>query len=495
MLEKKYKNIVYITGLTIVATIAIQFYWNLKIYHVNKQQLNNQVQVSFDKAIESYYNHLAKANVLTFIDSDTIFEGKRALAMFRNSNVENQLWIDGIIDSANSKKVFKIRSEFSQIDSVEIQQFNIPNFKHISIFEGQLDTLELRHLTTKIMFSFTRDIINLSEIDSFLNDDLNKKNIDIRYGFKFGTKNRLTNKITIEELKLEDFSKNYESISANSSFLPHNSKLQLLYTDTTITILKSMLGSIFLSFLLSIFIIGCLLFLLKIIFKQKQLSEVKNDFINNITHEFKTPISTISIALEGLENFDILKDEVKKKQYLKISNEQLGRLNQMVEKLLETATLKTDQFELKKEAVNLSELIKNITEKHQFSNRDKSISLTVENDIYFKVDEFHFENALNNILDNAIKYGGNHIIIKVLSTKKNIEISIEDNGNGIENKYKQKIFDQFYRIPTGNIHDVKGFGIGLYYTKNIIEKHGGKVFVSENKKGKVVFKIILNYGN
>lgn len=256
-----------------------------------------------------------------------------------------------------------------------------------------------------------------------------------------------------------------------------------------------MLGSIFLSFLLSIFIIGCLLFLLKIIFKQKQLSEVKNDFINNITHEFKTPISTISIALEGLENFDLLKDETKKKQYLKISNEQLGRLNQMVEKLLETTILKTDQFELKKESVNLSELIKNMTEKYQFSNRDKSISLTVENDIYFKVDEFHFENALNNILDNAIKYGGNRIIIKVLSTKKNIEISIKDNGNGIENKYKQKIFDQFYRIPTGNVHDVKGFGIGLYYTKNIVEKHGGKVFVSENKKGKVVFKIILDYGN
>ena len=177
MLEKKYKNIVYIIGLTIVVTIVIQFYWNLKIYHVNKQQLNNQVQVSFDKAIESYYNHLAKANVLTFIDSDTIFKGERTLAIIKNDNIENQLWIDGIIDSSNSKNVFKIHSEFSQIDTVEIQQFNLPNFKHISIFEGELDTLELRHLTTKIMFSFTRDIINLSKIDSFFNDDLNKKTL------------------------------------------------------------------------------------------------------------------------------------------------------------------------------------------------------------------------------------------------------------------------------------------------------------------------------
>lgn len=268
-----------------------------------------------------------------------------------------------------------------------------------------------------------------------------------------------------------------------------------------------MLGSILLSLLLSIIIVGCLLFLLKIIFNQKQLSEVKNDLISNITHELKTPIATISVALEGLQNFDVIKNPKKAIKYISMSSNQIKKLNTMVEKLLETATLKTDEFDLNKEQVNLTDLLKNCVEKYQFTAPEKQLIFVTNSNIFAKIDKFHFENAISNILDNAIKYGGGIIKVTlntVTSTtfdfaqgktlNDHVEITIEDNGNGIPSNQQKKIFEQFYRIPTGNIHNIKGFGIGLYYTQKIIEKHEGTIIVSESKKGKTVFKITLKNG-
>lgn len=499
MLASKYKYIVYFIALTIVATIGVQIYWNAKIYEVNKQQLNNQVQVSFDKAVESYFNNLAKMNVLTLIDNDSIFQGERGIVIDTDHS-KNRRWNIRELDTSNTKTQIRIFSDAEIVDSIShghrIDSSEFPmlingatNATQISILKKELDSVDIKNLTTKIMFSFRDNTIDLKKIDSFFNADLILKNIDIKYGFKFANKNPITEEITIEEYQLEDFPTQYSSAYSESSFLPFQSKLQLQYTDTTIVIIKRMLGSILLSLLLSVVIIGCLLFLLKVIFKQKQLSEIKNDLINNITHEFKTPIATISVALEGLQNFDAISDPERSKKYLSMSNDQLNKLNQMVEKLLETATLKTDQFELNKEETKIAALIKECVEKLQFSNPDKTVSFQSDSEnIIANVDVFHFENAINNVLDNALKYGGESINI---SLKKSLEITIEDNGNGIPTKQHEKIFDQFYRIPTGNVHNIKGFGIGLYYTKTIIEKHGGSIVVSESKKGKTVFKINL----
>lgn len=507
MLEKKYKNIILLIGLTIVITIAVQFYWNLKIYEVNKLQFNNQVHVSFDKAIENYYNELAKSNVFSIIESDSLFLGNHPLKIKSVTSTDtisrswelstginmDHVFIDKAFDSTTTKKVVEFHSININSDTFSFSNNNEKEIKQISIINGDFDSIKIHQLTNKIMFAFNDNVIDLVKIDSLFTDDLEKKSISILHGLKLGIKNPLTNEIIIEELNTNNFPKQQITISSNSSFVPHNTKLQLIYTDTTLAVLKRMLGSILLSLLLSVFIIGCLLFLLNVIFKQKQLSEIKNDFISNITHEFKTPISTISVALEGIENFDIIKDSAKRKQYLAMSNEQLGKLNVMVEKLLETATLKADQFALIKETINLSELTEAIIKKHQLSDQQKSISSTIEDNIVIEIDPFHFENALNNIIDNSVKYGGNHIQIELKSNDKEIEISFEDNGNGIAKKHLHQIFDQFYRIPTGDIHNIKGFGIGLYYTKQIIEKHEGQIYVSDNKKGKVVFKIKLPY--
>jgi two-component system phosphate regulon sensor histidine kinase PhoR len=235
-----------------------------------------------------------------------------------------------------------------------------------------------------------------------------------------------------------------------------------------------------------------LLYLLYTINKQKKIAAIKNDFISNITHEFKTPIATISAALEGIKNFNKLNDTDKTEKYIDMSTEQVTKLNTMVEKLLETATLHSGKLSIDKKNTNLQELLESISNKHQIiSSEAKFTCKSNKKDIYTPIDVFHFENAIDNILDNAIKYGGSSISTKLSDNNDSVVIEISDNGVGMKKKESLKIFDQFYRVQKGNIHDTKGFGIGLYYTKKIIEKHNGEIYVDLEKKDQTTFIIKL----
>ena len=206
---------------------------------------------------------------------------------------------------------------------------------------------------------------------------------------------------------------------------------------------------------------------------------------------FKTPIATIGVALESINNFNAIEDKTKTREYINMSSEQLGKLNTMVEKLLETATLDSDNLELNKESIDIIELFNSLINRYkiQFPEKEFNTSFKVEN-LLANVDIFHFENALNNILDNAVKYGGDIISLDLIPTDKKLNILISDNGNSLSKTNKERIFEKFYRVPKGNTHDVKGFGIGLYYTKTIIEKHNGSIGL-DLAKNLTTFKISL----
>ena len=329
------------------------------------------------------------------------------------------------------------------------------------------------------------DSVNFAKLDSIFINQLSKKGIETPHYFnlidkekKIGTSNH------IDKTKLTLF------LTSKSTFLRPDQSLRVYYQDPTILALKKSSIEILLSLILSLTIIYSLFYLFQIIKKQKQLSEIKNDLINNITHEFKTPIATISTAIEAIESFNVIDDKEKTKKYASISAFQLKKLHQMVEKLLETATLDSENLILQKEPTNLVELIFKIIKKHELLTK-KNISFTTHIDsIILEIDLFHFENAISNLIDNAIKYGGDNIEINLHSVLNTLEISVTDNGNGIEKNQQERVFDKFYRVPKGNTHDVKGFGIGLYYTKKIIEKHGGQIKVISNFEN-TTFKLVL----
>lgn len=488
MLEKRYRNIVYFIALTILATIAVQVYWNIKNYQVNKQQIINQILVSFDFAVDKYYNELAKENVYTLFDYDSIKDDsivsvKNGRVRIKYTGTRNDK--DSLLKSSAQKfmgslDTLKIKGYQTNI---ELNEINASDIKNIHVFTGMFDSInQAQNLGNKILISLNKEL-QLDKIDSIFNSDLERKNIGVLYGFMY------TSPLHDKKFKLSKFPDEYLSSFSLSSFIPPNSILELRYTDITLSIFKRMIISMILSVILSGIIIGCLLFLLKTIFKQKQLSAIKNDLINNITHEFKTPIATISAALDGVQNFNIIKDVDKTEEYINISNHQLDKLNRMVENLLETASLHTNELNLNKEKVNLSRLLENCTEKFGLISPNKEIHFHSESDIFVNLDKFHFENAINNVLDNALKYGGDRIKVTL---KNNREIIIEDNGHGISKNQQEKIFEQFYRIPTGDVHNIKGFGIGLYYTRKIIEKHGGLISASDSKPGKTIINVKLN---
>lgn len=218
------------------------------------------------------------------------------------------------------------------------------------------------------------------------------------------------------------------------------------------------------------------------ILRQKRLSEVKTDFINNMTHELKTPISTIALSSEVLKNVDETTEVKRIKQYAAIIRTENARLESQVERVLQLAKLEKGKVQLKKEMIDLHQLINKCTDSFKLIIQAKNGELNFElnaNRPKLYADKVHLSNVIYNLLDNSTKYCREipEIIIRTYNDKNFIVLEVEDKGKGMSKDQISQIFEKFYRVPTGSVHDVKGFGLGLYYVKEIIKSHGGSISV------------------
>ncbi len=233
-----------------------------------------------------------------------------------------------------------------------------------------------------------------------------------------------------------------------------------------------------------------------IIFKQKRLSEIKNDFINNMTHEFKTPISSISLASQMLKDPGITKTPRSLSHISAVINDESKRLSFQVEKILQMAIFDKDKSRLKLTELDASELINSVIANFSLKVTNKQGQIVFDNqakDTMVLADEVHFTNVIYNLLDNALKYTVNTPLLKVKTwnEKQKLHISVKDNGIGIKREDLKRIFERFYRVPTGNLHNVKGFGLGLAYVKKIIEDHNGLIKVESEINNGTEFIICL----
>ena len=487
--KKQHWSLYFITA-TVVLTIAVQLYWNYNNYVDNKQRVKNEIQSSLDTAIDEYYTDLSKSNFFAIIDYDSINSKSSFLKDFWNEDInssKSKVNISSIKISSDYKgdvsTIPKILDSIFITDTIEFE-FNDKKVTSKTStkyqpealrFKVNSDSLKFLKGIQSVVVALNNDEINFTRLDSIFTNQLSKKGIKtphylvlLEKDTKVGGSNKA------EDIELSLFS------NSKSTFLRPNQNLRAYYEDPTIEALKKSSTGILLSLLLSLSVIFCLIYLLKIISTQKELAEIKNDLINNITHEFKTPIATVSTAIEAIESFNVIDNKEKTKKYAAISAFQLKKLHQMVEKLLETATLDSESLLLQKEPTNIVDLIAKITKKFELlTKKDINFTTNIDSKI-LKIDRFHFENAISNLVDNAIKYGGDSIEVTLNSVLNVTEISVADNGKGIDKSQQERIFDKFYRVPKGNTHDVKGFGIGLYYTQKIIEKHNGSINVSSN---------------
>ena len=343
--------------------------------------------------------------------------------------------------------------------------------------------------------------INLDLLASALREELSSRGVTSTYQYGVYSKAKNSYVVVNDHFVVVDYST--QVVHGGASYLfnsPYRvalfqediespGYLSLYFPNRT----SLVLGSVWITLLMSVLFTGIIMFsffyTIKVIFEQKKLSEMKNDFINNMTHEFKTPIATISLAADSIASPMVVNAPDKIKRFIDIIRQENRRMNSQVERVLQMALIDKKDFEIKTSEINLHELIQQAVDNFSLQVEKKEGTLRAELRAQHPVidaDATHLASIIHNLLDNANKYSPEKpdIIISTRDVPIGIEITVQDHGMGISKEARKHIFDKFYRVHTGNIHDVKGFGLGLSYVKAIVTAHKGLIDVkSEPGKG------------
>ncbi|MGO1787024.1 MAG: sensor histidine kinase [Sphingobacterium sp.] len=271
--------------------------------------------------------------------------------------------------------------------------------------------------------------------------------------------------------------------------------LEVDFEDPSAYLLRSIGWQLFFSLVLTLALWGTFFGLLSTIRKQRQLARLRKAFVNNMTHELKTPVSTVMAAIESIQRYGAQDDKEKMDRYLNLSRLELDHLSNMIEKVLQVDIAETNGVQLEKAGFDFDLLIQECTENAQlFSKKKTHITVEKQGDSFRILgDQAHLKNVINNLLDNAIKYAEEPVHIHVLLTESDdlITAQFNDNGIGIPQQYLPGIFDLFFRVPSGNIHNVKGFGLGLAYVRQIVNQHQGRITVQSEEGAGSIFTITL----
>lgn len=527
MTRMRIRWLIGLLSCALIGLVAFQYYWTTEVTKVNNERFNQSVNDALNEVTQT----LAMENSLRFLqnnmgvrpplnrnrpstDQDSLSAKRRNVNQPELVNqpaiLPPEEVISGLIqiqiDERTGEILFQIDIEaFSRAMSNGYSP-NQPSFNPLAqrrAMERQLDIMKqglARHLAgSENLF----ERIDPVRLDTLLSQELTNKGIttDYNYGIIHNASG---------ELKLL----NTKSITGASDIMSSDLKVNLFPTDLAEKdlylaidfpdkksyLLNQALIPLSASGALLIIVIACFAYAIMVILRQKKLSEIKNDFVNNMTHEFKTPIATVSLATEALQDDDIKRNKTIVDRYVQIIRDENKRLGMQVEKVLQIASLDKKDFKLKLEETNLHEIIEKalvniniLVEKRGGQITSQLLASTA----ILEADKVHLTNIVYNLLDNANKYSPEapEIHIRTDNISSGIILKISDKGIGMSNESTEKIFDKFYRVSTGNVHDVKGFGLGLSYVKNIVDMHQGTINVkSEVGKGST-FKIYLPFNN
>ena len=346
---------------------------------------------------------------------------------------------------------------------------------------------------TTIASRFTVAQLNEKIKKAFNENGLGK----IRFEFSLASTNPY-GEVTYFERQSSYFGKFYEDSASNLSCIyPIESMsgsigenlspreiLWVIVPNSGTVVLKELRWRILIGGIFTLIIFAAFYLTVNTMLRQKKLSEIKNDFINNMTHEFKTPLATISLAVDAMKNEKVLSDRQKMNYFSSIIKEENQRMNRQVETILKAALLERQEVNLMLKPTHVHEVIKDIADNFTLQLNDKNgkveLDLEATNDL-IEADEVHFPNLINNLVDNSVKYSKDNvppeIKISTVANGKNMTIRLEDNGIGMTKETVKRIFEKFYRAHTGNVHNVKGFGLGLSYVKTMVDAHGGHIKV------------------
>ncbi len=511
--------IVVLMSISLIGIITVQLYWINNALESKKEQFKNEIQKSLARVTEriSEKENAFFENKYRGIIENTVLADE---AQIKN-------WLFQEIDTTTKEKFtyggtileenFKMPVDFIDNDTIIVKRITGKNdFFHSKLIKGADDLFPVLDETR---YSFTKRLKNLErsqfaeifrnfnrtkpihkrlsnrELNDIIKDELNKRNIQL--DFKYGV---YSNDGLATNLK-----SGYYTINKKDSFpypLFYNSDggvdywLYVTFPTKNNHILSDISSILLLSlFFIFIIIIAFSSSLYQLV-RQKKISEIKTDFINNMTHEFKTPIATINLALDSIKNPKIINDNEKVLRYVKMIRDENKRMHSQVENVLRISRLEKNQIEISKETVDMHDIIEDAITHTNLLIADRKGEL----DFNFEAitaeisgNQFHLTNVVVNVLENALKYSKGAPIINVYteSTNKFFILKIKDQGIGMTKVVQKQVFDKFYREQKGNIHDVKGHGLGLAYVKEIVDKHHGTVFVESEKDKGSTFTIKL----
>ena len=514
----------WIFGLTVLASLSLvglQAY----IWHQGIQQERAQFSRSLQHAVYEAADEFMRPNESIFIvDENQVDDSLRIKApgflLIQIGKADTSFTVD-VNDShfADIRSRVAIsgnkKSGLGIIEEIKKYQFEFPDSAYGLSIEMLSDTISdnffVRH--QKLCPSCTPGFSHLSSTDfkPILANQLSQLGIETEFHWAITHRNDwLVVEGDTAKLKQSDWNLPFFAPRTEPNNFPEaisDSPLQSAYSSAIPTVLlyfphehwyllRSMGPTLLVSSLLAFLVLGCIGYAVFVILQQKQLSEVKTDFINNMTHEFKTPISTIALACEAMQDTQVDLPEDSRSHYLNMIATENDRLGTQVEKVLQMALLDKKDLGLKIETVNIHELLQEIIEAFSLQLKQRNGTITTSLKAYPDIvqgDAMHLRQMFTNLLDNANKYSSTspEIHVETINVKGGIEIAIRDKGLGISREALRKIFDRFYRVPTGNLHDVKGFGLGLSYVQTMAIAHGGHVHAKSKPGAGSTFYLFL----
>ncbi len=481
---------------SILLLLALQFTWLKDAYEKQEALLSEQADLLFVKTVRDQKDSLANKIFLASIEAlDTSKQVSGYTVEKRFSSKPT-----GYIGSPKSMFRIDTASVSTLIirtdDSLKIDWESIPEHKHQqSIVRVKTPTVRpegVPDFFKNVLLSFTlqdtvgRDLLQIG------NDSLSVDLLAVEYKTEL-LASEIDVDFTINRIKPEEEEAADPAVLSTSKIVADFPEERLYFAefaDTRWYLLQKITPDILLSLLLTFLTTLSFVLVFQNMKKQQRLTTLKNDLISNITHELKTPITTVGVAIEALSNFNALQDPERTKEYLEISRNELKRLSILVDKVLKTALFGEEEMDLKLERLDLQQLIGDILSsmKLQFEKFAAQIKFNVKGSSFIvNGDRIHLTSVIYNLLDNALKYStptpNPSIAVNLELQKDQLHLQVIDNGMGIPAEFKDKIFEKFFRVPTGDQHDIKGHGLGLNYVANVIRKHEGNIAV-ESEMGK-----------
>ncbi|MBL7902352.1 MAG: HAMP domain-containing histidine kinase [Bacteroidia bacterium] len=355
-------------------------------------------------------------------------------------------------------------------------------------------TEEIKHLLDKmkteieVLESSSVENISEEQLSGLLKKELDRAGIQAPFEYALKKQTSNTDDILKQSPGFDSTSTTFKADLSAKRVFSNNRYLYLQFPRQNNLVYSGIKSMLLLSLFFTFIIVAVFYYSISLLLKQKKLGEIKNDFINNMTHELKTPLATLSLATDALANPLVRNTPEKFDEYTRILKEESSKLNTHVEKVLQIALMDKGELQLNKKETDLIALVDDCVRSFSLVIQNSGASITKQfnvKSLSFLCDPFHFSNALSNLIDNALKYseGIPHVLIRIEQKANSLELSVSDEGIGIPPEKLSKVFDKFYRVQGGNLHDVKGFGLGLSYVKSIVEAHGGRISV-KSEKGK-----------